>query len=148
MRKKQNNGGFTLVEFVITIAIASMITLAATTMLLLGLRIHHKTSTLTAQQNAISMLYTAMDTIASEEAAEEIEVDVTAEKTSVTAGGTVIEYNAGEKTVYLNGTAFASNIDGFHAKKENNLLTIQITTEQNHEYNFSVYCRKEVEPSE
>ena len=143
MRKKQNNGGFTLVEFVITIAIASMITLAATTMLLLGLRIHHKTSTLTAQQNAISMLYTAMDTIASENRAA-----IANDAASVTAGGTVIEYNAGEKTVYLNGTAFASNIDGFHAKKENNLLTIQITTEQNHEYNFSVYCRKGVEPSE
>ena len=136
MRAKQNNGGFTLVEFVITIAIASLITLAATTMLLLGLRIHHKTSTLTAQQNAVSMLYTVMDTIAAES-------EVIVSETSVKAGGTDIEYNG--DTISLNGTPFVSNISGFSAEKSNDLLTIRIKTDQTPDYNFSVYCRKVVD---
>ena len=149
MRAKQNNGGFTLVEFVITIAIASLITLAATTMLLLGLRIHHKTTALTAQQNAVSMLYSVMETIAGEH-----NVTVTAEDTgwclkinattdnAMIVTPPLVSYN-GTDTISLNGTPFVSNVRSSEVTfDENRLLTISIETEES-TYTFSTYCRKE-----
>lgn len=146
----RNNGGFTLVEFVVTIAIASMITLAATTMLLLGLRIHHKSNTTAATLNTVSMMYSVMDTIASE---TENKIQVNSSETfdpenpepwTINAG-TTIRYD-GTNTIYLNETPFISNVTSSYAKAdENNLLTITIKTEQNNEYTFSIYCRKGVE---
>jgi len=140
MNMKHSNGGFTLVEFVVTIAIASMITLAATSMLLLGLRIHHQSNATAGTLNTVSMLYSVMDTIASE---NNVSVDKSAAPSwKITAGGTNIEYD-GSSTISLNGTAFVSNVKTSNAVKESDeLLTITITTDKNNNYSFSIYCRK------
>lgn len=139
MNMKRSNGGFTLVEFVVTIAIASMITLAATSMLLLGLRIHHQSNTTAGTLNTVSMLYSVMDTIASE---NDVTVDNTASsKWKITAGGTNIEFD-GANTILLNETAFVNNVSNSTVTKTGNLLTINITTDENHNYSFSIYCRK------
>lgn len=144
MSLKRNNGGFTLVEFVVTIAVASMITLAATSMLLLGLRIHHTSNATAGQLNTVSMLYSVMDTIASE---NNVTVDNTDNpKWIITAEGTNIEFD-GNNTISLHGTAFVSNVKTSNVVIENsNLLTINISTEHDN-YSFSIYCRKGVEPA-
>ena len=145
MRTRHNNGGFTLVEFVITIAIASLVTLAASTMLLLGLRIHHRSNTIAAQQNTVSMLFSVVDTIASEEA-----VTVTPGDNSsweISYGSSAIAYDQDAKSIKLNEAVFLENVQSSSLTAESSLLKLTITTEHN-SYSFSVYCRKGVAPAE
>ena len=150
MNIKHSNGGFTLVEFVVTIAIASMITLAATSMLLLGLRIHHKSNATAGQLNTVSMLYSVMDTIASEKTTTCNTVSDASDPTiiqtwEVKTGSTIINYENGSDTISLNGTPFISNVTSSNANLDTNgLLTIFMKTEQTNEYTFSIYCRKGV----
>ena len=143
MSMKHNNGGFTLVEFVVTIAIASMITLAATTMLLLGLRIHHTSNATAGQLNTVSMLYSVMDTIASENS---VSITHTGDSWTIyngTPDSSEIAYDANNKSILLNKTAFVNNISSSTVTKTDNLLTIYIETEHDN-YSFSIYCRKGV----
>ena len=143
MNMKRNNGGFTLVEFVVTIAIASMITLAATSMLLLGLRIHHQSNATAGTLNTVSILYSVMDTIASE---SNVNIDQSADLSwKITAESSIIEYD-GANTILLNGAAFVNNVSNSTVTKTGNLLTIEIATERDN-YSFSIYCRKGVEPA-
>ena len=151
MKTNRNNGGFTLVEFVVTIAIASMITLAATSMLLLGLRIHHTSNTTAATINTVSMMYSIMETIASENeisctpASYSNDFDPTVKREwKVTQNNkTIINYDG--TNISLHDTPFISNVESSnaHFNKANNLLTIYIETEHNN-YSFSIYCRKGV----
>jgi len=141
MNIKRSNGGFTLVEFVVTIAIASMITLAATSMLLLGLRIHHQSNATAGTLNTVSTLYSVMDSIASE---SYVAVDQTANPSwKITAGASTIKYDGANK-ILLNETSFVNNISSSTVTISDNLITIKIATDHD-EYTFSIYCRKGVE---
>lgn len=151
MNIKHSNGGFTLVEFVVTIAIASMITLAATSMLLLGLRIHHKSNATAGTLNTVSMLYSVMDTIASENTVNcNLTSNDNALDTNVNQDWQInanqVVYNVSNQTISLNGTLFINNVKSSNANLNttSGLLTIYIKTEQNNEYTFSIYCRKGV----
>ena len=143
MNMKRNNGGFTLVEFVVTIAIASMITLAATSMLLLGLRIHHKSNTTAATLNTVSMLYSVMDTIASKDT---VIIKIDGDSWTINPDSTEnaeISYDSSKQAILLNGAAFVNNVSNSTVTKTGNLLTIEIATERDN-YSFSIYCRKGV----
>lgn len=162
MTMKRNNGGFTLLELVITIAIGSMITIAASTTLLLGLRINAVSTSTVTQQNTTNMLVYVLENIAEKD-------DVKLEK--VEKEGSENEYvwyimgngqdhttayiKVDSGTLYLNGTSFMEDIEEFDAgfSTDNRLLTIEITTNSTPKtssttYTASIYCRLNDPPQE
>ena len=63
---KRNQGGFTLVEMMVTIVIGSLVTLAATTVLLLGLRINNRSTQTVTRQNTARVVITMLENLAAE----------------------------------------------------------------------------------
>lgn len=66
MKHFRKSGGFTLVELVVSIAVASLVTMAATTVLMLALRVNRQTSDTASQQNTVRTLLTTMEKAATD----------------------------------------------------------------------------------
>ena len=66
MKFWKKNDGLTLVELMISIAIGSMILLTTSSVLLLGLRIHHKTTETVTQQYTARTVITLLENLAAE----------------------------------------------------------------------------------
>ena len=66
MKHLRKNGGFTLIEMVVCIAIASLVTMAATTVLMLALRVNRQTSDTATQQYTVRALLTTMERAATD----------------------------------------------------------------------------------
>ena len=64
--KRFNNEGYTLLELMITILIGSIITLATTTILLLGLRLNNESTDTVEKQNTARILLSALEDLATE----------------------------------------------------------------------------------
>ena len=63
---KKSNQGFTLVELVVTIAVASIVMLAATTTLTSYMRISKQGADINKQQNEVRVVLEVMERLASE----------------------------------------------------------------------------------
>ena len=134
----KRNAGFTLVELIITIAVATLLTAAATSILVLGLRINAKTTDNVKQQNATNMLAYAVQNIA-----ENRDIYVNEDKTAVQNENGSTDYIKFEgDIVYLNGNVFMEDVSFFEAKlsDDTKLLTITLRT-NGKEYTASAYCR-------
>lgn len=144
MSMKHNNGGFTLVEMLVTIAIGSMITIAATSMLLLGLRIHHQSNVVSAQQNTVNALYTVLNTIASE---QELTVTESADGSWVIRHNGTVAYSKENESITINGADFLKNVteSTVMLDEETDILTVCIKTEIS-EYEASVWCKVKESP--
>ena len=66
MKHFRKSGGFTLVELVVSIAVASLVTMATTTVLMLALRVNRQTSDTASQQNTVRALLTTMEKAATD----------------------------------------------------------------------------------
>lgn len=66
MKPFRNRDGLTLVELLVTIAIGSIVTLAATTVLLLGLRINRQSTDTVTHQNTTRIILSTLEDMASE----------------------------------------------------------------------------------
>ena len=66
MRIKNDQAGLTLVELLVTIVVASIVTLAACTMLLFGLRINNQSTKTSRGQNTVQVLMEALEDVAAE----------------------------------------------------------------------------------
>ena len=147
----RKNDGFTLVELIITIAIGSLITLAATTTLLLGLRINAKNTETIIRQNTTNMLVQVLDRVCNIDVPENADapnyITVTADSTNETIIS--ISCNDSELTfkdnqISLNGVVFMEDVASFNIKNTeegSKLLTVQLTTTDGNTYPASVYCR-------
>lgn len=140
--------GFTLVELIITIAIGSLITLAATTTLLLGLRINAQNTDTIIRQNTTNMLVQVLDRVANadtQNSSEEINVIATRDAkqiSSICRANTSIKFE--NNSIFLNGVVFMEDVASFNIiedKSSNKLLTVQLTTTDGNSYEASVYCR-------
>ena len=72
---RKNNQGVTLVELLVGIAIGSLVTLAATTVILMGLRLNRQSMDVTGRQNTARVLITAMEELAADGEISGIEVN-------------------------------------------------------------------------
>lgn len=123
--KLRDQQGLTLVELVVSIAIGSLVTLAATTMLILCLRIYSNANQAAARQNSVRAAYT-----------------VIRERTNI--GNVPNEfYNSEEKTLSVGGLVL-ENVEPIGdtdiISKSGDHLWIFSFTMDGHEYHFTVYC--------
>lgn len=141
----KRNEGFTLVELIVSIAIASLIMMAATSTMLLGLRINAQTTKNIQSQNATDMLMQVLQKAAEETITiVETESNGNPEKTAIQIpdNSEFIVYNHGTPELLLNGSVFMKEVTDFEAvlSENNSLLTVTIET-NGKEYTASVYCR-------
>lgn len=73
MMKLRDERGLTLLELIITIAVGSIVTLAATTVMLLGLRIYNNSNQKALRQNEVRVAITVMENLLSEAANVRVE---------------------------------------------------------------------------
>lgn len=161
---RKHNEGFTLVELMVGILIASVVTLAASTVLLLGMRLNRSSSDTAQRQNTTRIFMTVVERMATEgtiddvsdvpdeywKAVEKIEdAETGTEKEKIlfyydSAAGII--YSGGElKTVggeeeYDGGTPLMENVIDSHIVMDGPLLRLSLET-QDGSYSTSVYCR-------
>lgn len=150
--------GFTLVELLIAIMTGSIVTLAAATVLLLGLRLNHASSGTATRQNNARILISVLESMAAEGDIQK--VDFTAKKEELPDGTVVVKHNdwivsdadnkplfsysQADQTVYTETggtkTPLVEDVLSSYVDLEGNLLTVSITT-ADETYMSSIYCR-------
>ena len=146
MRFKQTDG-FTLVELLITIVIASIVTLAATTVLLLGIRLNASSSKTAESQNTARIFMNVMDKLASSGSIDYVKSDSTGwEVLEVKKEGesetkkTLLSYDPEKQIIYTGTTPMIEEVMFSSIYLDGNVLTVGIETEEG-AYTSSIYCR-------
>lgn len=158
----KRNQGYTLVELLVSIAVGSLVTLAATTVLLLGLRIHNRSTATVIRQNTARVVLTMLENLAAEgditsiEVAKNGEADAPkswrirnaenvilasfdADKAAIYAGSSYLNPDGNGEPVAA--APILENVsDSTIRLAENGVLTVSVTTEGD-TYTTSVYCR-------
>jgi len=148
---KRANDGFTLVELLVSILAASIVTLAACTVLLLGVRINAQSTGVVTQQNTARVFMTALENMAAEGVITRVsgstdQWDVWGEsKEPEQPEEPVLTYSkvAGAETgtISARGGVLVENVRHSTIEMdESGLLTCTLIT-QDGEYELSVYCR-------
>lgn len=140
---KKHNEGFTLVELLVTIVIASIVTMAATTVLLLGMRLNNSSASTAQRQNTVRIFMSVVERMAAEGAIGEPETEASGSWRLMDPAGenTLFFYDSNTYTIYTGGAPLMEGVEeSTVSKSENQLLTVVIKTEDG-EYKTSAYCR-------
>ena len=143
MKHFRKSGGFTLVELVVSIAVASLVTMAATTVLMLALRVNRQTSDTASQQNTVRALLTTMEKAATDGNIKKVvsKLDSWQLLKDDEEAQPIFEYIALEKKILANGVAVLEGVYASNAiLEENGLLSISIETKEGI-FESTVYCR-------
>ena len=152
MKHFRKSGGFTLVELVVSIAVASLVTMAATTVLMLALRVNRQTSDTATQQNTVRALLTTMERAATDgnitkvvsklDSWQLIGVDVSVgeDGQEVETEKEIFSFDSFDQTISANGTVVLRDVYASNAILEGNLLSISIETKEG-TFESTVYCR-------
>lgn len=145
--KRKNNEGFTLVELMVTIVVASIVTLAASTVLLLGIRLNKSSSDTAQQQNTVRIFLSVVERMATEGTIEEVKNDpdswVLYGESDGAEKNPLFYYSSVQSTIFTggnNGTPLMEGVIGSHVSMIGDLLTVEVKTEDGN-YTTSVYCR-------
>lgn len=146
---QKHNSGFTLVELVIAMATGTLVFIAASTLLLLGLRINNLTTATTIQQNDVRTIITMMERLASDGKISKVTYDGDSWNIE-TSSNTAIKYDANAQALLVGNfdaegkaitTPILKNVYASHAVlDEKQVLTFAVETDQG-SYRSSVYCR-------
>lgn len=151
--KVHNNDGFTLVELLVTIVVASIVAAAAGTVLLMGIRLNANSTNTAQRQNTTRVFLSVMEDLASEGTIDKV-VDqpdhwyvaendgenvkilfyYDSETGTIYSGGTL------SGTTYSAGTPMMEEVIASHITENDSLITVAIETEDG-SYSSSVYCR-------
>ena len=142
----KKNQGLTLVELMVSIAIGTMIFAAATTVLLLGVRINHHATDSVMQQYTARMVVTMLEDLAAEGDMGAIERSmdgswVVRDKTGMS---NLFSYSAGNQTIHTNAQTepILENVIASYLiyDDKSGLLTISL---EDHDttYTSTVFCR-------
>lgn len=149
MRPDRRDSGFTLVELVVYMAVASVVTMAAITVLLLGLRINKQSTDTVKNQNTTRILLSALEDIATEGSIKKVESGPDAWAILTEKDGTEVtafSYNSAKQTIYTGtGDGKTALLTGVVASfvefdEDTKLLHFGIETLDG-TYTSSVYCR-------
>ena len=146
MRKK--DGGFTLVELLVTIACSSLVTLAAMSLLLVSMRVDRSAQDTASRQSDTRIILTMLQNAAGTGGVERLET--VGEDWTLFGGGDepLLRYSAGDGAVKTGGgTVMMDGVEDSSASLAGRLLTLSLTTADG-EYETSVYCRTGVSGEE
>ena len=143
----KRNEGLTLVELMVAILVAAIITTAATTIMLLGLRVNrHSTETAQTQYTARTVL-TVLENLASEGTIVKVEAHSNPNTWSVQDkdGNELLSYNDTDKAIFIGSekdkTPLLKDVTASHILyTADGLLTFAMET-GGETYTSSVYCR-------
>lgn len=155
MKSIKCTSGYTLLELMITILIGSIITLAATTILLLGLRLNNESTKTVTKQNTARIVLSALEDIATEGTIDKVDsntsawqvIDVT-EDGETTVETVLFSYDSNTNTIYTGsletGTPLLEDVIASHvALDKNGVLTFSVEMEDQ-TFSSSVFCRTTV----
>lgn len=149
--RRFNNAGYTLLELMITILIGSIITLATTTVLLLGLRLNNESQNTVTKQNTARIVMAMLEDMATEGTIKKVNSTATTwEIIGQEESGSekvLLSYNAEKATIYTgpaadNSPLFDDVTDSYVTLQDNKLLSFAVEVEDEGLYASSVYCRK------
>lgn len=157
MKKAFNrNDGFTLVELIVAMAMAVIVTAAATSVLLLGLRVNRQTADTASQQITVSTLLTTVEKIISEGNVSDIEMSTDSWCIHDKENKPLLSYNYKDKekgTVYVGdyrhlddqfedttATPILTGLLSSYVEMYDGLFTIHVETKDGI-FSSSVLCR-------
>ena len=140
MKHLRKNGGFTLIEMVVCIAIASLVTMAATTVLMLALRVNRQTSDTASQQYTVRALLTTMEKAATTGNIKTVTSNLGSWELLNNDDEAMFEYVAFDRQIRSNGIVVMEDVYASNAILENGLLSISIETKEGI-FESTVYCR-------
>lgn len=150
----KHNAGFTLIELVVAMAIAVIVTAAATSVLLLGLHANRQTGDTASQQITVRSLLNVMEDVAADGNIKEVVSDIPAQNGEAkeygswalidTTDNLIFHYDAEIQTIFTNGTPVLESVIASNVIMEGQLLSISIETKDGI-YSSAIYCRT-VEP--
>lgn len=142
MSKRNRNGGYTLLEMLLAMAIASIITLAATSVLLLGMRINRQSADTIIQQSNTRILMSAFESLSANGTVKEIHVEPDSWVIRDENDRPMLTYQDGV-IAHGSGMTVLEGVTASSVKLENNLLTYKVETADG-VYESSIYCRSAV----
>ena len=140
---REKNGGFTLVELMVTILCCSLITLAAVSLTLLGLRMEVKAEDTVSQQQTTRIVLSLLEDMAGSGQITSVE-KVGAEDWALLSGNTVLLQYGGGTLTTGSGSVLMEGLKGAKAELDSGLLTFTVETGEG-KYTSSVYCRTRVD---
>jgi len=153
MHKK--NQGYTLVELLVGITVGALVTLAATTVILMGLRLNRQSMDTTGKQNTARVLLTSLENLATDGSVSGFSMDIDGWQIYGKDGsaGVIYSYDTETQTVYTGGTTITDDqvistnetpimqgVLSSYLSYDDGLLTISLETEED-VFVSSVYCR-------
>ena len=145
MRKFKSNAGVTLVELMVTIVVASIVTLAAVSLFLVGLRLHRKSTDTALRQNEIQVAITLMEKLVTENnivGVDQNQILIPGEQPKERK--TLLYYDSAKEAICTgDGAKLLEDVAVFNASKVSDSL-IQLTVKtagEEETYVFTVYCR-------
>ena len=162
---RKNNSGFTLVELIVSIAIAALVFAAASSFMLFGMRMEKAASETAAAQNESNILHRVLESVAAEGRIGDVVYDPNYDHENNSEGQ--IRWFLYENTIPEEGENYPPVILGFNEESgvifgkggmtllenlksadisyENNVLSCSIETAKGEKYESSVYVRVGVE---
>lgn len=140
----KRNHGFTLIELLVTILSATLVITAASTVLLVGLRINRESTDIAKQQSTANIVMNSLNELASEKCAD---IEINAVDSGIWKvlgvkkdGSQPVLFSSNGSEILL-GTAPVMTVKSAEISLVNQLLTLDITLEDGTEYHTTIYCR-------
>ena len=150
MMNKRGQEGFTLMELMVTILCGTIVTAAAVTILLLGLRANARNTAAGRQQNQIRIVFTMLEELAAEGTVDKLETDENG--WTLTGSEAEISYrkddDAETGTIESRGSVLMDNIKESNCAFKDSLLTVSVTMADDTQYSTTIYCRLAFTPPE
>lgn len=142
----KRNDGFTMVELLITIVAAAVVTVAAASLILLGTRIQHASTADASEQQTVRIVMTMLEKMAGSGKIKKVENSYTGWTLTGEADDVLFEYVAEEQILYggakkAGGTVLLDGLNGAGVRMEDSLLHFTFDTVRGGSYETAVYCR-------
>ena len=147
---RNDNKGFTLVELLVSISVAALVTLAAASLLLLGTRIQHISTKDAAEQNTVRVVMTLLEDMAGSGQIHTIESTYGGWLLKDQDGQVLFEYVATEQAVYRGknetaGVPLLTGLNNASVTMDGKMMKLSFETDRGDNYVTRIYCRQGID---